>query len=242
MSLQYRRSSVGGGDAKPPAVDWELFEETLARVDPCFSDPRFDSLKHVLTVLSSSNAEQEVAEVRMAGPVSTRRAVGTGMAGVCPCAARLPCRPAHQPTKPPPPHRLLLLLGALCCLHHLLLPWPSVLPTQLREQRAATEELVDAVVEGYHAGFNKSIHNYSLILRLFTESRLQVGGEGSGAPALPAWQQCQLRLNATALPGAHQSGKACLLDGQLAHGVACKQPHNRSWSRCGGRWRRPSGG
>ncbi|PRW57112.1 exocyst complex component SEC8 [Chlorella sorokiniana] len=105
MSLQYHRSASGGG-GKPAAVDWELFEETLARVDPCFSDPRFDSLKHVLTVLSSSNAEQEVAE--------------------------------------------------------------------LREQRAAIEEMVDAVVEGYHAGFNKSIHNYSLILRLFTESRLQL--------------------------------------------------------------------
>lgn len=58
------------------------------------------------------------------------------------------------------------------------LPPPYRLP-QLREQRAAIEEMVDAVVEGYHAGFNKSIHNYSLILRLFTESRLQVGGRAS---------------------------------------------------------------
>lgn len=42
------------------------------------------------------------------------------------------------------------------------------------------EELVDAVVEGYHSGFNTSIHNYSQILRLFTESKLQVrGGEGA---------------------------------------------------------------
>jgi hypothetical protein len=48
-------------------------------------------------------------------------------------------------------------------------------PVQLREQRAAVEELVDCVVEGYHAGFNKSIHNYSQILRLFSESKLQVG-------------------------------------------------------------------
>ena len=64
MALQYRRSATGGGGGKAPAVDWELYEETLARVDPRFSDPRFDSLKHVLTVLSSSNAEQEVAEVR----------------------------------------------------------------------------------------------------------------------------------------------------------------------------------
>lgn len=35
---------------------------------------------------------------------------------------------------------------------------------------------MDSVVEGYHAGFNRSIHAYSQILRLFTESRLQVEG------------------------------------------------------------------
>lgn len=56
--LQYRRSQSGRA-----AVDWEAYEETLARVDPRFADPRFDSLKHVLTVLSSPSAEQELAEV-----------------------------------------------------------------------------------------------------------------------------------------------------------------------------------
>jgi hypothetical protein len=64
--LQYRKStSFGSGSSlrAKAAVDWEAFDEALARVDPCFSDPRFDSLKHVLTVLSSNNAEQEVEEV-----------------------------------------------------------------------------------------------------------------------------------------------------------------------------------
>lgn len=62
--LQYRKSAPSGAaQAAGSKVDWEAFDETLARVDPCFSDPRFDSLKHVLTVLSSKNPEQEVEEV-----------------------------------------------------------------------------------------------------------------------------------------------------------------------------------
>lgn len=36
------------------------------------------------------------------------------------------------------------------------------------------------MVEGYHSGFNKSIHNYSQILRLFTESKMQVSGSRRG--------------------------------------------------------------
>lgn len=60
MTLQYRKSS----SLKQSVVDWEAFDETLYQVNPAFSDPRFDSLKHVLTVLSSSNAEQEVEQVR----------------------------------------------------------------------------------------------------------------------------------------------------------------------------------
>ncbi len=170
MALQYRRSATGGG-GKSAAVDWELFEETLARVDPCFSDPRFDSLKHVLTVLSSSNAEQEVAEVGMGRSGGPQGGAASGMAALHGRAACLPCQllaAAHQLTKP--------CCRAVCHYLRPLLPAPSsVCPLlQLQEQRAAIEEMVDAVVEGYHAGFNKSIHNYSLILRLFTESRLQV--------------------------------------------------------------------
>lgn len=45
---------------------------------------------------------------------------------------------------------------------------------QLREQKEAVEVLVDSVVDTYYSGFNKSLQNYSQILRLFSESRSQV--------------------------------------------------------------------
>ena len=61
MSLQYRK--VGG----KPAVDWEAFEETLCSLNPEYANPKFDSLKHVLTVLGSNNAELEVEQVRGGG-------------------------------------------------------------------------------------------------------------------------------------------------------------------------------
>ncbi len=51
-----------------------------------------------------------------------------------------------------------------------LLPWLA----QLRAQRERVDRLVDEVVQDYHAGFNKSIHNYSQILVLFTQAKEQV--------------------------------------------------------------------
>jgi exocyst complex component 4 len=45
----------------------------------------------------------------------------------------------------------------------------------LREQRDAVEELIDDVVQGYHNGFNRAIHNYSQVIgqmRLFDSSAL----------------------------------------------------------------------
>ena len=42
---------------------------------------------------------------------------------------------------------------------------------QLRAQRERVDVLVDQVVQDYHAGFNKSIHNYSQILVLFTQAK-----------------------------------------------------------------------
>jgi exocyst complex component 4 len=41
---------------------------------------------------------------------------------------------------------------------------------QLREQQQAVEAMVEQVVDVHHNGFNKSIQNYSQVLRLFTES------------------------------------------------------------------------
>ena len=117
-----------------------------------FYDPRFDSLKHVLNVLSSSNAEAELEEVG-------RWAWGR-----------------HQSAPPPPLPTVRSVLGRIALtLADATAGAAAILILQLREQRANIEQLVGAVVEGYHSGFNKSLHNYSQILRLFTESKLQVG-------------------------------------------------------------------
>jgi hypothetical protein len=45
--------------------------------------------------------------------------------------------------------------------------------TQLRDQEERLAALVDALVQGYHAGFAKSIQNYSQILHLFGEAKEQ---------------------------------------------------------------------
>ncbi len=45
---------------------------------------------------------------------------------------------------------------------------------QLRQQRETIEGLVDDVVECYHNGFAKAIHNYSQILQLFSDSKAHV--------------------------------------------------------------------
>lgn len=50
---------------------------------------------------------------------------------------------------------------------------PSQALGDLRERQERIESLVDDIVKGYHGGFNKSIHNYSEILRLFTEAQTQ---------------------------------------------------------------------
>ena len=45
---------------------------------------------------------------------------------------------------------------------------------QLRAQHERVENLVDDVVQGYHSGFNKAIHNYSRILDLFSTAQTEV--------------------------------------------------------------------
>ncbi|KAH7315645.1 hypothetical protein KP509_21G058500 [Ceratopteris richardii] len=44
----------------------------------------------------------------------------------------------------------------------------------LREQRDAIEDIVDDVVRAYHSGFNKAFHNYSQILKVFSDSTSSV--------------------------------------------------------------------
>lgn len=53
-------------------------------------------------------------------------------------------------------------------------PDPIPCRTQLRGQRDTIEGLVDEVVQGYHNGFNKAIHNYSQILQLFANCKTHV--------------------------------------------------------------------
>lgn len=49
-----------------PSVDWDEVARTLAQVDPdgALSDPRFDSLKYTLRLLSSVGAEKDLDEVQ----------------------------------------------------------------------------------------------------------------------------------------------------------------------------------
>ena len=49
-----------------PSVNWDEVARTLAQVDPdgALTDPRFDSLKYTLRLLSSVGAEKDLDEVR----------------------------------------------------------------------------------------------------------------------------------------------------------------------------------
>lgn len=45
-------------------MDWDAIDDMLYKIPPEFKDPRFDSLRHVLNIISSVNAEARVDEVR----------------------------------------------------------------------------------------------------------------------------------------------------------------------------------
>ncbi|BBN15064.1 exocyst complex component 4 [Marchantia polymorpha subsp. ruderalis] len=90
------------------SVDWDVVRAELEGIDEVWKQARFDSLPHVVQVLTSQDPE---------GAVRT-----------------------------------------------------------LQKQRDEIEELVDDVVRGYHNGFNKATHNYSQILRLFSESASSISG------------------------------------------------------------------
>ena len=50
---------------QPSKVDWDLVDEELDKVSEEFKDPRFDSLRHVLDILSAVDAEAALEEVRV---------------------------------------------------------------------------------------------------------------------------------------------------------------------------------
>jgi len=90
------------------ALDWDIVKAQLDSIDDTWKQPRFDSLPHVVEVITSPNVQAAVE--------------------------------------------------------------------RLRETRDAIEELVDGVVRIYHNGFNKAIHNYSQILRVFRDSAGSLDG------------------------------------------------------------------
>lgn len=48
---------------QPSKVDWDLVDEELDKVPEEFKDPRFNSLRHVLDILSAVDAEAALEEV-----------------------------------------------------------------------------------------------------------------------------------------------------------------------------------
>lgn len=47
------------------AVDWDAVDDELDKIPPELKDPRFDSLRHVLNILSAVDAEAALEEVRL---------------------------------------------------------------------------------------------------------------------------------------------------------------------------------
>lgn len=94
--------------ARDSAVDWQVVQAELDEIDEAWKQPRFDSLPHVVEILTSQVPEDAIQS--------------------------------------------------------------------LREQRDAIEDIVDDVVRGYHNGFNKAFHNYSQILRVFSDSAASISG------------------------------------------------------------------
>lgn len=70
-----------------------------------------------------------------------------------------------------------IVFGTLCGILHafwLVAPTSFVFcphSMQLKRQLQQIESVMDTIVEGYYAGFNKSINNYSLILTLFIRAK-----------------------------------------------------------------------
>ena len=50
-------------EAPSQAVDWEAVDDELDKIPAELKDPRFDSLRHVLNILSAVDAEAALEEV-----------------------------------------------------------------------------------------------------------------------------------------------------------------------------------
>jgi hypothetical protein len=113
--------------------------------------------------------------VRAAPHTGGSRCCRSGRAG----AAPQPPSAGGRAAAPGPPR------GPAARAEHTLtlaLPWAA----QLRAQRERVDCLVDDVVQEYHSGFNKSIHNYSQILVRFTQAKEQARRPPT-PPPLPPW-------------------------------------------------------
>lgn len=93
-------------DGQQEDMNWGAVEDQLSGIQDVWKEPRFDTLPHVVAVLTSGYPQDDI--------------------------------------------------------------------TSLARLRDTIEVLVDDVVQIYHVGFNKAIHNYSQILKLFSESAEQM--------------------------------------------------------------------
>ena len=60
------RAGLQSTAPQPVRMNWDDIDDMLYKVAPEFKDPRFDSLRHVLNIISSVNAEARVDEVSVA--------------------------------------------------------------------------------------------------------------------------------------------------------------------------------
>lgn len=60
-----RTDSNTSARGRPRRVDWAAVDKELRRVPADYKNPKFDSLKHVLTVLSAVDSEGALGEVRL---------------------------------------------------------------------------------------------------------------------------------------------------------------------------------
>jgi hypothetical protein len=58
------RAAGGGAAPNEAGLDWAAIDAQLARIPKDYFDPRFDSIKHVLSILGAVDSEVQVDQVR----------------------------------------------------------------------------------------------------------------------------------------------------------------------------------